>query len=152
MERPTVGMRAPAFSLPAQRGDMVSVPGSGWTLLYWYPKADTPGCTMQAKSVRDQLDAFQRHGCTVYGASFDTIAENAAFAEKYHINFDLLSDPERTVGPSYGVAGEDGTASHASRVAYLLDGEGTVVCRYEVSDPEFFADQVLDDLEELAGA
>lgn len=118
-----------------------------WYLLYWYPKADTPGCTAQAQGLRDQIEAFDELGCRVLGASFDEPADNAAFRAKYSLPFPLLSDRGGTLARAVGAAEQDTT--HPRRVAHLVDPSGVVARGYDVEDPEFFAESVLDDLEEL---
>lgn len=144
----TVGAAAPRFELPDQQGFTRSLDGfQRWTLLYWYPQADTPGCTAQAEGLRDQLEVFDEHGCDVVGASFDSVADLAAFADKLDLGFTLLSDVNHDVGRSYGVA--DGTSVFADRTAFLIDPYHMVHTVYRVDAPEFFADQVLDDLEML---
>ncbi|HEX2575847.1 MAG TPA: peroxiredoxin [Aquihabitans sp.] len=149
---PEVGELAPPFSLANQRGEVVDLDQlrGSWVVLYWYPKADTPGCAAQAQGLRDQLAAFDELGARVVGASFDPVADLAAFAEKYDLSFDLVSDEDHQVGRAYGVAGPDGGRGHAERVAFVLDPGGVVRVRLIVGDPEFFADHVLDELEELA--
>jgi peroxiredoxin Q/BCP len=121
-----------------------------WYLLYWYPKADTPGCTAQAIGLRDQHDAFEALDCTVLGASFDEPADNAAFRAKFGLPFRLLSDRERGVARRVGAADDDG-ATHAQRIAHLVRPDGKIERSYLVEDPEFFAEQVLDDLEAAQG-
>jgi peroxiredoxin Q/BCP len=146
------GAPAPDFRLTDQNGnDLASADlAGGWYLLYWYPKADTPGCTAQAEGLRDQIDAFIEHGCTVLGASFDEPADNRAFSEKYQIPFRLLSDPDRTTAIAFGAA-DDTETSHARRIAHLVGPDGVVARAYDVTDPGFFADAVLDDLDDLTG-
>lgn len=143
------GQPAPAFTLPDQDGTATTLEGlrGRWVLLYWYPKADTPGCTAQAQGLRDQHEAFLELGCTVLGASFDPQEDLLAFRAKYDLTFDLLSDPDRRAGRAYGVAGDDGTGHYAARTAFLIDPDGVVQRRYQVETPEMFADEVLDDLE-----
>lgn len=146
-----VGDAAPALDLVDQDGTPVHLRdlAGRWVLLYWYPKADTPGCTVQAKALRDQHSVFDGLGCTILGASFDPIEDLVAFRDRYGLPFDLLSDPERVAGRSFGVAGDDGSGAYADRIAFLIDPAGVVVRRYEVKDPEFFADEVLDDLDQV---
>ena len=146
-----IDAEAPRFQLANQDGRTVDLEAidEPFVLLYWYPKADTPGCTSQAISLRDQHEAFGELGCRVLGASFDTPEELAAFSEKFALPFDLLSDADRELGKAYEVAGADGSKQYAERTAYLIGPERTVRCVYEVDDPEFFADAVLADLEEL---
>lgn len=120
----------------------------GWYLLYWYPKADTPGCTAQAEGLRDQLEAFDDLGCTVLGASFDPPEVNAAFRSKYSLRFTLLTDLSKEAASAFGAV-PDADQSHPSRVATLVDPSSTAAVVYQVTDPEFFAESVLDDLERL---
>ncbi len=139
----------PKFELPDHRGNLVSTAGlrGRWFVLYWYPKADTPGCTAQATGLRDQIEAFDELGCAVLGASFDSPDQNDKFRTKYRLSFPLLSDVRGDLALSVGAA-EDGAAEHPRRIAHLVDGSGTVVRRYEVDDPSFFAECVLDHLED----
>jgi len=148
-----VGDRAPSFKLPDHRGEVFASEevAADRLLVYWYPKADTPGCAAQAQGLRDQMDAFEAAGCAVVGASFDPVEDLAAFHDKFDLNFPLLSDVDRRVGASFGVAGDDGTAAYAQRVGFLIGADGAVEVRYDVDDPEFFADSVLNDLEEREG-
>jgi peroxiredoxin Q/BCP len=146
-----VGDAAPTFELPDHRGGTVGEDDiSGhWALLYWYPKADTPGCTAQAESLRDQIETFEELDCVVLGASFDEPAENRAFAERYRLPFRLLTDRDRTTAISFGAA-DDASAGHPRRVAHLIRPDGRIARKYEVAEPGFFAETVLDDLEALA--
>ena len=140
----------PAFDLVDQSGERTSsasVAGSLF-LLYWYRKADTPGCTAQALGLRDQIEVFEELSCPVTGASFDSPAANRAFAEKYQLPLRLLSDPDRALATQVGAA-DAADATHAKRVAHLVRPDGTVAVAYDVDDPEFFAERVLDDLELL---
>lgn len=121
---------------------------TGWYLLYWYPKADTPGCTAQAEGLRDQLEAFDELGCTVLGASFDPPEVNAAFRSKYSLRFTLLTDQSKEAALAFGAV-PDTDQTHPSRVAALVDPSSTAAMVYQVTDPEFFAESVLDDLERL---
>jgi peroxiredoxin Q/BCP len=148
------GSAAPEFALRNQGGETVELASfrGRWVLLYWYPMADTPGCTAQAQGLRDQRTAFDDLTTTVLGASFDGVEALAAFHRKYHLGFDLLSDPDRAVGLRYGVAGHDGNAQHAQRLSFLIDPDGVVAKVYEVTEPGDHADRVLDDLEALQDA
>lgn len=140
------------FDLPDQAHRRVtsgSLQGS-WYLLYWYPKANTVGCTAQAQGLQAQLDVFADHGCVVLGASFDSVDDLVAFRDGQGLTFDLLSDADRSSARAMGVAGPDGDASHAARVAFLVDPDGVVARRYDVEDPAFFAELVLDDLDGLS--
>ncbi len=101
----------------------------------------------RAEGLRDQYEAFEELGCQVYGASFDPPEVNAAFRARYELPFRLLTDQTHELAVQLGAATE--TASVPQRIAHLVDPSGIVVQRYEVDDPEFFAEHVLDDLEAI---
>lgn len=99
-----VGQAAPLFSAQTQTGesfDLKSRKGS-WTILYFYPKADTPGCTKQACTLRDHIDEIRAQGADVFGISADSVADQAAFHKKHRLNFTLIADPEGRVVELYG--------------------------------------------------
>ena len=145
-----IGDPAPDFALPNHERAivrLVDLAGS-WVLLYWYPKADTPGCTAQAEGLRDQIQAFDELNCIVLGASFDDCEALSAFRDRYRLPFSLLSDESRSVALAFGAADSAG-ASHAQRIAHLIDPHGVVAAEFRVDAPGFFADLVLDHLDEL---
>lgn len=138
------------FSLIDQHGRDVAIDFSnGATLIYWYPRADTPGCIAQAESLRDNFEAFETLGCRIFGVSFDAPSTNRAFRDKFRLPFDLLSDESKGVATVQGVATVGATV--AQRVAFLVAPGGWIVHRYDVADPTLFAEHVLDDLERLDG-
>lgn len=144
-------MDIPSIGLLDHAGSAVELPGvwDTWTLLYWFPKADTPGCTAQAEGLRDQAEAFAELDCRVFGASFDSPSDLRLFRDRYRLGFALLSDQDRVAGRAFGVAGPQGDSAHPSRTAFLWDGDGRVVRVYAVDDPGHFAELVLGDLEVL---
>jgi peroxiredoxin Q/BCP len=99
------GEQAPDFTLPDQHGNLVSLSGlRGQTVvIYFYPKADTPGCTAQACGVRDHSSDYAEAGAVVLGISPDPVKRIAKFAEKYHLDFPLLADEDHAVAETYGV-------------------------------------------------
>jgi peroxiredoxin Q/BCP len=100
-----IGDRAPSFVLQDQTGAMVSsetLRGSSY-LIYFYPKDDTPGCTLEACSFRDSMPRFNAKGVRVLGVSPDSPDVHARFTKKYGLPFSLLSDPEKTLAKAYGV-------------------------------------------------
>ncbi len=108
MTLPSVGRAAPAFSLLNQDGKKVSLKdfkGDKNVVLYFYPKAMTPGCTTQACGVRDTKKQFARADAVVFGVSPDNVARLTKFREKENLNFDLLSDEDHTIADKYGVWG-----------------------------------------------
>ena len=132
--RLTPGDRAPAFTLPDDRGARVSLTGlarTGRVLLYCYPAAGTPGCTAQACGFRDSLAAFTGAGLQVVGLSPDTPEVLAAFRQREALPFTLLSDPAHQVMEAYGAWGEKPlygkTVTGVIRSTFVLDAEGTVI-------------------------
>ncbi|MDH5526822.1 MAG: peroxiredoxin [Nitrospirota bacterium] len=144
-----VGIKGPSFSLPNQHGKVIrntDLAGSWW-VLYFYPKDDTPGCTKEACAFRDHLDRLTGEGVRVLGVSFDDVPSHLAFAEKYQLTFDLLSDPQ-------GNAIRDWRAKStipgiARRVSYLMDGTGTIRKVYPGVDPSQHALEILNDVQHL---
>src|SRR3954467_10171630 len=102
------GDQAPDFELPDQHGNPVRLSGlRGQTIVvYFYPRADTPGCTTQACGVRDRSGDYAAAGARVLGISPDEVEEIAKFAAKYELGFTLLSDPDHAVADQYGAWGE----------------------------------------------
>jgi peroxiredoxin Q/BCP len=98
------GDPAPLFSTKTNTGatfDLASRKGQ-WTVLYFYPKAGTSGCTVQANAFRDNLEAIRAVGAEVYGISTDTVEDQAAFHDLHHLGFTLLADPKGEVVEAYG--------------------------------------------------
>ncbi len=100
-----VGSRAPAFSLPNEQGEVVKLSElKGKTIvLFFYPKDDTSGCTKEACSFRDGLEAIRKKGALIMGMSADSVASHQKFSHKYDLNFPLLSDESKAVLQAYGV-------------------------------------------------
>src|ERR1700761_419429 len=101
-----VGAKAPDITAPDENGqpvDFAKVYAKGFTLVYFYPKASTPGCTAQACSLRDDYEALTKEGVHVIGVSTDKVASQKKFAEKNHLPFTLLADPEGKVLDAFNV-------------------------------------------------
>lgn len=96
------GDPAPAFALPSDTGRTVSAVPGATTVLYFYPKDDTSGCTSEAKAFSDLADAFAAAGATVIGVSKDSLASHAKFRAKYDLKVELGADPEGTTVEAYG--------------------------------------------------
>lgn len=156
MAFPKIGNLAPAFSLQNQRGEIVSLKQfrGGNVVLYFYPAAMTPGCTVQACGMRDVATELASLDAVVLGLSPDPLAKLARFAERQQLAFDLLSDPDHAVAERYGAWGPkkfmgrnyDGIL----RTTFLIDGEG---CLRQVIDKvktRTHHDQVLTALRALA--
>jgi len=146
------GASAPAFSLLDQDGKKVQLSDFAGKrlLLYFYPKADTPGCTTQACSIRDAMPDFKNLGIDAVGISPDPPAKLKRFVDKYGLNFPLLSDPDHKTADAYGTWGEKSmygkTYEGIIRSSFLLDEKGKIVeAWYKVSpkDTVPFAKQTL---------
>jgi peroxiredoxin Q/BCP len=126
------GDPAPDFNLPDQHGNAVSLSGlRGKTVvLYFYPKADTPGCTTQACGVRDHQAEYQQADAVVLGVSPDPVKPIAKFDEKYGLGFPLLSDEDHSVAKAYGVWVEKNrygrTYMGNERTTFVIDPGGRV--------------------------
>ena len=128
-----VGTRAPAFTLPDQDGNMVSLKDfkGQKVVLYFYPKDNTPGCTKQACNFGELLPQFREKGAVVIGVSKDSVASHKKFQEKFGLSFTLLSDPELKVIQAYGVWQEKNMYGKKTmgvvRSTYLIDEKGVIV-------------------------
>ncbi|MGL5025010.1 MAG: thioredoxin-dependent thiol peroxidase [Shewanella oncorhynchi] len=129
----TAGAKAPHFTLQDQYGNSVSLADSlkqGPVLVYFYPKASTPGCTVQACGLRDSKAELDSHNVTVFGISPDPVAKLAKFAEKQALNFTLLSDEDHSVADAFGVWGEKKfmgkTYDGIHRLSFLINTDGTI--------------------------
>jgi peroxiredoxin Q/BCP len=147
-----VGENAPQFTLSDQDGDEVALADfSGRTVvLYFYPKADTPGCTTQACSIRDRAAEYDAAGAVVIGVSPDTVAAVKKFHGKQSLNFALLADEDHAVCERYGVWVEKSKYGRkywgAARSTFIIDGEGTVVHVIPKASPKTHDDEVLEAL------
>lgn len=150
-----VGTQAPAFTLPDQEGKEHSLSGykGRWVLLYFYPKDDTPGCTIEACAIRDQFKDFTKIGAVVLGVSTDSVASHKKFANAYELPFTLLADVTKEVVGRYGVFGEKKfmgrTYLGTMRTSFLIDPKGKIVKVYEKVKPEIHAAEVIADLKAL---
>ena len=155
----SVGQPAPDFTLPNQDGEPVSLDdlkGNGPIVLFFYPKADTPGCTIQACGVRDHRGGYASAGATVLGISPDPVEAVKAFHDGQGLNFTLLADEEAAVCHAYGVWGEKvfsgKTYLGALRTTFILDEEGLVRRVIPDVSPDTHDDEVLRALAELDAA
>jgi thioredoxin-dependent peroxiredoxin len=126
------GQQAPDFELPDQDGTRVSLSGlrGRRVVLYFYPKADTPGCTTQACGVRDHAEDYDAAGAVVLGVSPDPVAAVKRFHDKQGLNFTLLADEDHAVAEAYGVWVEKSMYGRTylgnERTTFVLDEEGKV--------------------------
>ena len=144
------GDTAPLFTLKTQEGSdfaLNSRKGRGWTVLYFYPKAETPGCTKQACAFRDSIKSIRVLNAEVYGISADSVDAVAAFHKNHHLNFDLLADPDSKVIEAYGV--KMPLLKFAKRWTFLIDPELHIREIETDVDPVKDADHVAAELKRL---
>jgi peroxiredoxin Q/BCP len=130
-----VGDPAPDFEAQLQDGHSFRFSSTRGhpTVLYFYPKADTPGCTIEAKGFRDHHAEFEKKGVKIIGVSVDPCADQLAFAKKYGLPFALVADVDRKVSTAYGVLGPRGTSR---RVTFLVGADGRVAEVIDTSSAE----------------
>ncbi len=128
-----IGDKLPQFILKDQNEDEVRISdflGTGPLVIYFYPKDDTPGCTKEACSFRDQFAEFEDYGATIFGISSDTPESHRKFKEKYNLPYGLLSDPDKKIQQLFGVK-KNFLGLLDGRVTYIIDSDGTVVHIFE---------------------
>ncbi|MCX8102860.1 MAG: peroxiredoxin [Candidatus Bipolaricaulota bacterium] len=139
------GTLAPRIETVDQNNKRVALDFRGVTVLYFYPKDDTPGCTTEACSFRDDLSEFVRRGVKVYGVSTDDAESHKKFAQKFGLNFALLADPEKKISQAYGVLSERG---YAQRVTFIIK-DGVIVRVFPKVSPDGHSREVLQALETI---
>lgn len=151
-------MRAPDFSLPDQDDITRSLHdyAGKWVVMYFYPKDDTPGCTTEACSFRDEREVIAELGqAEVIGVSRDTVRSHKKFADKYDLNFTLLSDRDHAVIEAYGAWGPKKFMGRellgVKRNTVLIDPTGQLVKTYENVSPKEHAAEIIADLRQLQG-
>lgn len=144
----TPGQAAPEFRLQDQNGDWHALSdfSDQWLVVYFYPRADTPGCTTQGCSFRDNIYAFRGVGADVVGISTDPVDRQKAFSDKYSLPFPILSDVSGDVARRYGVLIERGEMNFARRETFLISPDGQIARHYPDVDPNTHTQIVLDDL------
>lgn len=151
----TSGKKAPAFSLPDQDGKMHTLAeyAGKYLLIYFYPKDDTPGCTVEACSLRDNWTGFSKLKIPVVGVSKDSVKSHKKFADKYHLPFTLLADEDLKMNEAYGVWGKKKFMGReymgTFRSSFLIGPDGKIAKVYEEVKPKDHAAEVLKDLTEL---
>lgn len=140
------GDAAPRFSLPDENGKIVSSDSfRGKTyFLYFYPKDDTPGCTTEACQLNDNLSQFRSLGVPVIGVSQDDAGSHQAFQKKYGLQFDLLTDADRSAHKAYGAWGDrPGRGEGVIRSSFLIGPDGKVKKAWYAVKPDGHAVEVL---------
>lgn len=148
MTTPKIGDPAPQFSSVDSDGKPISLSDfQGKTVvLYFYPRANTPGCTREGISFRDSQRWFQDHRVVVLGVSTDSPAAQKKFKEKYSFNFTMVSDKGGEISKLYGVLRPTGTAE---RTTFLIDPEGKLAYAFQKVRPDGHAEEVIRKIQEL---
>jgi len=147
---------APPFSLPDQNGDLhsIDVHKGKWIVLYFYPKDDTPGCTIEACGFRDNFAAFTKKNAVILGVSGDTEAKHTKFIEKFSLPFSLLADTEKKTAEDYGVWKEKSMYGKKymgiERTTFLIDPNGNIAKIYEKVKPQGHESEILSDIESMS--
>lgn len=146
---PAVGQPAPAFQSQDQDGRPIALADFKGhpVVLYFYPKDETPGCTKEACSFRDGYAAIQATGAVILGVSADDVASHKAFAEKFHLPFRLVADPDHRIIDAYGVRMP--VLGWAKRTTFLVDASGVIRKVFEGVNPAGHAQEVLAALKTL---
>jgi peroxiredoxin Q/BCP len=150
------GTTAPDFNLPDQDGNPVQLSDlRGQTVvLYFYPKADTPGCTTQACGIRDHHNDYEGTGAVVLGVSPDSVKDVKKFHDKQALNFTLLADADHAIAERYGVWAEKTNYGKTYwgnlRATFIIDGDGTIARVFPKVSPKTHDEVVLEALREMA--
>jgi thioredoxin-dependent peroxiredoxin len=138
------GDDAPAVTFTLQNGKAVSLASlkGQQVAVYFYPKDDTPGCTVEAQGIRDQWEAFEKAGIQVFGVSMQDAASHTAFIEKHKLPFDLVVDADHSVTQSFGVPVAGG--QFAARHTFLIGADGKIKRVWREVNPKEHAKELLD--------
>jgi thioredoxin-dependent peroxiredoxin len=144
---------APDFTLLNQHGNPVSLSEQRgqWVVLYFYPKDDTPGCTKEACSFRDNIIAIQQINAVVLGVSVDSVVSHKAFSDKYKLNFPILADDQYKVCNQYGTLTYYMGSKMARRSTVIIDPEGVIRKIFPSVEPADHALEIHRALKELQG-
>ena len=151
------GDKAPKFDIPNQDGNMIKLDDllGKWSVIYFYPRDDTPGCTIEAKEFTELSSKFEEHGASIYGVSTDNEAKHCKFIEKHGLKIELLADTESNMLSDYGVWQEKQmygkTYMGVVRTTYLVDPDGNIAEAWTKVKAKGHAEAVLERLVELKG-
>jgi len=141
-----IGNAAPAISMLDSDGNNFSIPNGKKTVLYFYPKDNTPGCTAQACNLNENLEALQAKGFQVVGVSIDSNASHTKFKAKFNLGFPLLSDPEHQLAEAFGVWVEKSMYGKqymgVARTTFIIDENGIITDIIEKVDTKNHSSQI----------
>lgn len=154
---PQQGHKAPDFDLPSSEGKNIALKdfrGKKNVVVYFYPKDDTPGCTVEACGFRDRIKDIEKHDAVVLGVSPDSVDAHGKFIKKFKLSFPLLADTEKAMCRDYGVWVEKSMYGRkymgVARTTFVIDKEGKVSRVFEKVKPEGHNEEVIDALKSLA--
>jgi thioredoxin-dependent peroxiredoxin len=147
-EMPQVGQMAPKVDLPSQDGTKVNLSDfrGKWVVLYFYPKDNTPGCTIEAHNFQRDLSKYQEKNAVIVGVSVDSSESHQDFCTKQSLTFKLLADTEKTVVAEYGSLSDKG---YASRNTFLIDPSGKIAKVWTGVKPQEHSEEILAALSDL---
>ena len=143
---PQVGTVAPDFTTQNTTGKTVHLKDfrGKKLVLYFYPKDDTPGCTVESCGLRDQYQKIRELGAEVLGVSVDSVESHQKFTEKFHLPFQLLADTDKSITKAYGVLNDK--SNMARRVTFLIDEHGKILKTFQTVKPDQHPQEILDAL------
>src|SRR5277367_4986524 len=144
-EAPSVGQSAPEFSLPSQDGSMVHLKDfrGKWVVLYFYPKDNTHGCTIEAHNFQRDLEKYEQKNAVVVGVSVDSTGSHQDFCANQGLTFKLLADTEKSVSAQYGSLRNLVAIKMSARNTFLIDPEGKIAKVWIGVDPGKHSEEVL---------
>jgi peroxiredoxin Q/BCP len=146
-----VGDQAPEFDGPTSDGSKLGLKdfvGKKNVVLYFYPKDDTPGCTREACSFRDNITPIRKMGAEIVGVSLDSITSHDKFTTKYNLPFPLISDKDKQIANAFGVLKDTGTSTN--RVTFIIDKKGKIAKVFPKVDVAKHTDEVVAALKEIS--
>lgn len=148
---PNVGSTAPDFKLNDQYGKSHSLKDykGQWLVMYFYPRDNTPGCTVEAGSFRDNQQQFAKLNASVVGISLDDVESHLDFSDTLKLNFSLLADEDKKVAKRYQVLTDLGLIAYSRRETFIIDPAGRIAYHFDDVDPDIHTKLVLKKLEEL---
>jgi peroxiredoxin Q/BCP len=152
MSQPIEGQQAPDFTLMDDNGELMQLSSLRGTpvVVYFYPKDDTPGCTLEACGFRDDYGNYQAAGVKILGISPDKVENHVKFKEKFGLPFPLLADPDHDVAEKYGVWVEKHRAGRSymgiGRTTFLIDAQGKIMKVFKNVKPEGHSREILAEL------
>lgn len=148
---PNVGSDAPDFDLKDQYGKKHTLKDykGKWLVVYFYPRDNTPGCTIEAGSFRDNQKQFANRKTSVVGISIDDVESHLDFSDTLNLNFSLLADEDKKTAKSYQVLTDLGLIAYSKRETFIIDPDGRIAHHYEDVNPKTHTQMVLNKLDEL---